>query len=407
MLTELFNKRRSYREFQKTPVNRDDVRELIKAADQAPVSCNLELTQYVVVDDPELLEQLRKRVSYKFRYAPTTIVVMYDPRFTVEHESAVMTAGMQVENLILRATELGLATCPMAGFGKDDVIKEVLNIPEPLKLLLLIAVGHPSEHVPYPIKKLPVEETYRYNSYGLKDSILNGSPSLKDHTSQSLIQYRSRISSVYLDRFTLRTYDDGYYADAFAAFEKEVLNKDVHTVLDLMSYDGLFIQTLAEKHPEVAIIASDYIEHNLEFYKFSLGVHTALISPHNELSAPTCDAVSFVFQSDFTPDLQVLLQSASASLKVGGKFFIATVEDTWYKRMRDAGRRVIRKLGGKKLNIYEGNPFYKVGPREPRSLATLEAYMNQAQCLKVQDSIVRSYPTRGVRVRCSVFEKQV
>jgi nitroreductase len=141
-LLDALKTRRSHRSYHKDkPVPRETILELIAAARLAPSSCNLQLTQYVVIDDQALLDELAKSVSYKFEYAPACIVVIYDPRITVEHHSAVMTAGMEVENLLLRATELGLGACPLAGFSHDRKIKRRLGIPDHLELLLLISVG--------------------------------------------------------------------------------------------------------------------------------------------------------------------------------------------------------------------------------------------------------------------------
>src|SRR3989338_8968832 len=141
-LFDILKKRRSVRKYENKKVGRDLIAELIKAAQLSPVSCNLQLTQYVVVDDEDLLARLGKDVSYKFRYSPTTVVVLVDSRITVERSSAITTAGMAIENMILRAIELGLATCPMAGFGKDEVIRRVLGIPDHMDIVLLLAVGY-------------------------------------------------------------------------------------------------------------------------------------------------------------------------------------------------------------------------------------------------------------------------
>jgi nitroreductase len=141
-LTEIFNKRRSYRQYLEKPVSLELIDELIKASSFAPVSCNLQLTQYIVVTDKEILDRLGKDVSYKFKYAPCSIIVLQDSRFSIERYSGIMSAGMAVENILLKAVELGLGTCPMAGFKKDKIIKKILNIPGYMDIVLAISVGY-------------------------------------------------------------------------------------------------------------------------------------------------------------------------------------------------------------------------------------------------------------------------
>ena len=201
-LFDILKKRRSVRKYENKKVGRDLIAELIKAAQLSPVSCNLQLTQYVVVDDEDLLARLGKDVSYKFRYSPTTVVVLVDSRFTVERSSAITTAGMATENMILRAVELGLATCPMAGFGKDEVIKRVLGIPDYMNIVLLLAVGYQDMSVHQePMVRLDYKEIYSFNAYEMKT--LNGSDKLKNHTPQPTSGLKVLIPPKHLQVYTL------------------------------------------------------------------------------------------------------------------------------------------------------------------------------------------------------------
>lgn len=358
-LSDAFKARRSYRLYEKTPVPREVVADLIRATQNAPVSCNLQLTQFVAVDDPALLEDLRKRVSYKFAYAPVCIVVTYDPRFTVEHSSAVMTAGMAVDHLALLAAEKGLATLPMAGFAKDEIIKEKLGIPAHLDLLLLVAVGYPKGARPRPVPKLPLERIMSWNRYELAS--LNGSPRLVDHTVESIAEYRSRIAPVYLERFRLHTYDDSFYRKALEAF-LDAFPKGVGRVLDLVSYDGLFAKLLIESGTKAEVTVTDYDPYVRDFLSERLGVRSAPITLANEVrSDETYDVATLVFKAHVTAELPKLLASAAERLAPGGALFVAVIEESRWRRFAKFLRRLKRTLSGKFENIYEGNPFYRVG----------------------------------------------
>jgi len=54
--------------------------------------------------------------------------------------------GMATAFLILRTTELGLVAHPIAGYNEEKV-KEILGIPEDMKVIVLVNVGKHSDTV--------------------------------------------------------------------------------------------------------------------------------------------------------------------------------------------------------------------------------------------------------------------
>ena len=54
--------------------------------------------------------------------------------------------GMATAFIMLRATELGLVAHPIAGY-KEDAIKEILGIPEEMKVITLVIVGKHAETI--------------------------------------------------------------------------------------------------------------------------------------------------------------------------------------------------------------------------------------------------------------------
>lgn len=407
-LTDIFAGRRSYRHYEKKPVDRALLVELIHAAEQAPVSCNLQLSHFVIVDDKEKLSELTREVSYKFAYAPACIVVLYDPRFTAERGSIITGTGMAVENILLRAVDLGLATCPMAGFGKDGIIKDILGVPKELSILLLVAVGYPDRSIyMHSIPKIPLATLYSWNFF--TGQVLRDSLKLEDYSILEIINYRRRIAPVYLDRFRLNTFSSKYYDQAFDFFIKNT--KPSGTVLDLMSYDGVFLRELCEKIKSQAtrIIATDYLENNLTFFKKSLGCEVSLIDENNRLTGiadKTIDCVSFVFQTEFTPKLELLLDNVVSKVKPGGKIFAAHITQAWYRRLAFTIRSWYKRVFLQKfVNVYENNPFYKIGPSQHIKPAFLERILMQNKCglLKREERKLG----RGRKLELFIFEKIV
>ena len=222
---DILNLRRSHRQYKNTPVSRDLILELIQSASMAPVSCNLQLTQYIILDDQDLILKLSKEVSYKFKYAPCCIVVLQDLQFSIERHSGIMSASMAAENILLCATGLGLSTCAMAGFSKDEKTKKILGVPDYMTISLLISVGYSDDGVYMaPIPRIPIEERFNFNAYK-EFRPLNESPILSNQSITDIINYRSRIAPVYLDRFRLSSYNPLFYEDVFEFFLQNIFLK--------------------------------------------------------------------------------------------------------------------------------------------------------------------------------------
>ncbi len=92
-LNDVLHLRKSRRLFLPKAVDRHDVEKLIAAAQLSPVSCNLQLSQYIIIDDPDVLADLAERANYKFAMSPCMILIVQDPRFTVERNSGAVAAG--------------------------------------------------------------------------------------------------------------------------------------------------------------------------------------------------------------------------------------------------------------------------------------------------------------------------
>ena len=69
--------------------------------------------------------------------------------------------GLQNENLILKATDLGLSTLIM-GLREADRLREILNIPETETIVSVIAIGIAAEE---PIRHIEKNSAKSQNSF--------------------------------------------------------------------------------------------------------------------------------------------------------------------------------------------------------------------------------------------------
>ena len=165
---EAISKRRSIRKYQRKEVPLDLIRELIDAARLAPSGSNAQPCRYYLVKDNETREKLKGNQIFEqdFVYqAPVLIVCCSDLQsyrqgikgWSEENENrALRDLSIASAFLVLRATELGLATC-YVGWMKKDRIKDVLDIPRNYIVPFVIAVGYANEQ-PKPLPRKSIDE---------------------------------------------------------------------------------------------------------------------------------------------------------------------------------------------------------------------------------------------------------
>ena len=145
--------RRSHRKFTDQEIDADDVRLILRAALMAPTSKGQRAWQFVVVDDKMDLEKLSdaKDMGGQFiKGAPLAIVVLGDP---LQNDCWVEDGSIAAISMQYQAEDLGLGSCwvQMRGRGLSDgttadtVIRGILDIPENLSVLCIIAIGHKAD----------------------------------------------------------------------------------------------------------------------------------------------------------------------------------------------------------------------------------------------------------------------
>ncbi len=147
-LLSALRERRSSRALSDDPVEDDLIVELIEAARWAPSSGNLQPWRFLIVRKPERLKLLHEalaRGNAWMKKAPILVVVCANPtddHIRDEKPYYLFDCGLAVENLILRATSLGLVAHPTIGWD-EGIVKRNLDIPDPVRVVTIVAVAHP------------------------------------------------------------------------------------------------------------------------------------------------------------------------------------------------------------------------------------------------------------------------
>ena len=145
--------RRSHRKFTGEQIDADHVQLIMRAGLMSPTSKGQRAWQFVVVDDPLDIEKLSdaKDLGSQFmKGAPLAIVVLGDP---MQNDCWIEDGSIAAISMQYQAEELGLGSCwvQMRGRGladgtsADTVIRGILDIPENLNVLCVVAFGHKAD----------------------------------------------------------------------------------------------------------------------------------------------------------------------------------------------------------------------------------------------------------------------
>jgi len=150
---DLVQLRRSHRKFTGEEIDAEDVKMILRAALMSPTSKGQRAWHFVVVDDPTDIEKLAdaKELGSQFlKSAPLAVVVLGDP---LQNDCWVEDASIAAISMQYQAEDLGLGSCwiQMRGRGLSDgtsadtVIRGVLDIPENMHVLCVVAFGHKAD----------------------------------------------------------------------------------------------------------------------------------------------------------------------------------------------------------------------------------------------------------------------
>lgn len=148
--------RRSIRFFTKQPVSEEEIKTLIDAARQAPSAGNVQPWEFVIVRKAEVKHEVAVAAGDQtfVEEAPVVIVVCanedsveraYGSRGVTLY--CLQDTAAATQNILLAAYSLGLGTCWVGAFEEAEV-SEALKIPEGVRPVAIIPVGHATANPP-------------------------------------------------------------------------------------------------------------------------------------------------------------------------------------------------------------------------------------------------------------------
>ena len=149
-MLDLIKKRRSIRKYTGQAVTDEQIRQLLEAAMAAPSASNIQSWEFVVVRDPDLKRQLAQTHTWSHMAADAAAVFVVCGDERASHHW-VADASAATQNLLLAATALGLGAVWVGiypGADREARVRQALAIPEEIRVLCLVPVGHPAESKP-------------------------------------------------------------------------------------------------------------------------------------------------------------------------------------------------------------------------------------------------------------------
>ena len=148
VLDAIYN-RRSIREYTDRDVETAQLHEIIRAGTWAPSGLNNQPWRFVVIKDEQIRSQLAEQTHYGhiIKSAPALIAVYLDSGAMYNEVKDHQAAGACIENMLLAAEALSLGAVWLGQILQNkQEVNALLDLPEELDLMAVLAIGHPANH---------------------------------------------------------------------------------------------------------------------------------------------------------------------------------------------------------------------------------------------------------------------
>lgn len=171
--------RRSIRKYLNKPVEWWKLAEVLDAGKYAPSSGNLQNWSFIVVEDIERKKAISEFSLQQYWMAEGTFIVVcsrmdmikqyYDVRGEMLY--SIQNCAACIQNMLLRAYDLGLGSCWVSAFD-EDAVKRILKIEGDIRVQTIVIVGYSDQKVEMPARH-ELRELCYFEEWGLSkdDSI--------------------------------------------------------------------------------------------------------------------------------------------------------------------------------------------------------------------------------------------
>lgn len=165
---EAIRKRHSIRSYEDREVEDEKLNLILEAGRLAPSASNRQEWRYVVVRDKQTRQKLMEAAAGQAFVAEAPVVIAC----CAESDGHIMRCGqpcypidvaISIDHMTLKAVEEGLGTCWVGAFNETKA-KEILAVPQEIRLVELLALGYPAG-VPGGKTRKELSEIVKYESW--------------------------------------------------------------------------------------------------------------------------------------------------------------------------------------------------------------------------------------------------
>jgi nitroreductase len=147
-LDKTIKKRHSVRKFKSKKPDWRMIIEAIDLAKNSPYAGNIPTIKFLLIDDKDKIDKISKACQQSFiKQVKYIVVICNDKENLIKsyedrgEKYGKQQAGAVIQNLLLKITDLGLATCWVGAFS-DNQIKKILDIPKNIDVEALLPIGY-------------------------------------------------------------------------------------------------------------------------------------------------------------------------------------------------------------------------------------------------------------------------
>jgi len=161
--------RRSVREYNERPVEKEKLDRILEAGRLAPTARNQQDWRILIVSDPGLKEQLVDEASPRQAFLKKAPIILaacaLNPDYIMRcgHPAFLIDLAIVLEHIALQAVREGLGTCWIGSFDEARA-KSVLHVPDPVRIVELMSLGH-YERLPDARERKPIEDLYKWGTW--------------------------------------------------------------------------------------------------------------------------------------------------------------------------------------------------------------------------------------------------
>ncbi len=163
---EAIQNRRSIRSYLAKEVEEEKINLILEAGRWAPSASNKQAWHFIVVRDPKIRKKLAEAHPHGrwMDQSPAVIVALGDPEKHPKYHMC--DPHNAVQNMLLAAFSLGLATCWMGvrDASVEPEFRKILDIPENLRVICAVSVGY--SDVDRSSSRQPIENIVSWDKYG-------------------------------------------------------------------------------------------------------------------------------------------------------------------------------------------------------------------------------------------------